>query len=39
MKDVNIFIPKDSIVMNVKVGRTGFAANRKNTKSVQERIY
>ena len=35
MKDVNIFIPKDSIVMNVKSAGLVFAANRKNTKSVQ----
>ncbi|MDE6451431.1 MAG: hypothetical protein K2L23_03930, partial [Odoribacter sp.] len=35
MKDVKIFIPKDSIVMNVKSASLVFASNRQNTKTLQ----
>lgn len=35
MKDIRIFVPKDSIVMNVKSAGVTFASNRKNTKTVQ----
>lgn len=35
MRDIQIFIPKDSIVMNVKSAGLGFASNRKNEKTVQ----
>ncbi|WP_298616345.1 AsmA family protein [uncultured Odoribacter sp.] len=35
MQDVAVFIPKDSIVMNVKSAGIGFATNRKNEKVLQ----
>lgn len=35
MNDVALFIPKDSIVMNVRSAGVGFATNRKNTEVVQ----
>lgn len=35
MQDVAVFIPKDSIVVNVKSAGIGFATNRKNEKVVQ----
>lgn len=38
MNDVALFIPKDSIVMNVRSAGVGFATNRKNTEVVQESI-
>lgn len=35
VQDVDIFVPKDSIVLKVKSAGLGFAANRKNEKVVQ----
>lgn len=35
MQDIAVFIPRDSIVMDVKSAGLGFAANRKNEKVVQ----
>lgn len=35
MSDVAVFIPKDSIVLNVKSAGLGFASNRKNDKTLQ----
>lgn len=35
MKDIDIFIPKDSIVMNVKSAGIAFASNRPNAKTLQ----
>ena len=35
MNDVAVFIPKDSIVLNVKSAGLGFATNRKNDKTFQ----
>lgn len=36
MKDVNIFIPKDSIVLNMKNAGIVFSTNRKNEKTLQK---
>lgn len=35
MKEVEIFVPKDSIVMNVKSAGIAFTSNRQNTKTLQ----
>ena len=35
MQDVAVFVPKDSIVMNVKSAGIGFATNRKNENVIQ----
>lgn len=36
MKNVDIFIPKDSIVLNMKNAGISFSTNRKNTKTLQK---
>ncbi len=35
MKDIEIFVPKDSIVMNVKSAGLAFTSNRQNTQTLQ----
>ncbi len=35
MQDVAVFVPKDSIVMNIKSAGIGFATNRKNENVIQ----
>lgn len=35
MDNISIFIPKDSIVVNIKSAVVGFASNRKNNKTLQ----
>lgn len=35
IKDIEIFVPKDSIVMNVKTAGIAFASNRQNDKTLQ----
>lgn len=37
MKDIRIFIPKDSIVLNVKSAGIAFASNRQNLKTIQRK--
>lgn len=36
MKNVDIFIPKDSIVLNMKNAGVSFSTNRRNTKTLQK---